>query len=199
MKTKIIITAILLMDFTSDDVLTQFNISAVAANNHMFRTISTDYVQFDKSLVDKARSMPVELRVSGTRLLVGLLKEYTESETFKNSYKKYRAEHLAGKAHGFRLPKPSDLLNNAASKMLKSGSSASALPADPSVLVRTRLKEFLEESATVDFDAKLNGHAFADPIYESKDQKWKMYYRAGKPVIEAAREEVKKWLDEVGN
>lgn len=199
MKTKLIIVAFLLMAFSADNVLTQLGISAETANNYLFRAISTNYLQFDKALVDKARSLPVDMRVSCTRLLVNLLKEYTQSETFVDSYKRYRRERLAGKSHGFRLPRPSDLLNKAIDKVSNGGSSASDLPADPAVLVRNRLKEFLKESATVDFDAKLNGDSFADPIYESKGQKWKMYYRAGKPVIEAAQNEIKKWLDRVGD
>ena len=199
MKTKLIILALILTAFTTDDVLTQFDISAQQANDCIFGAVSSDYLQFNKTLVDKARNLPLSVRVSCTRLLVKFVKEYTRSEEFASSYKKYRKEHLAGKSHGFRLPKPSDLVNKTVDKFLNGNSSQTALPADPAELVRNRLKEFLEESATVDFDAKLIGKTFSDPTYESKDQKWKMYFRAGKPVIDAAREEVKKWLQETGN
>lgn len=199
MKTKLIIVAFILMAFNVENVLTQFGVSSETANNYLFRAVSTDYVQFDKELVDRARALPVGVRVSCTRLLVNLLREYTQSETFINSYKKYRRERLAGKSHGFRLPRPSDLVNKVIDKVSNDGSASTALPADPAVLVRNRLKEFLEDSATVNFDAKLNGGVFTDPVYESKDQKWKMYYRAGKPVIEAAQDEIKKWLDRVGD
>jgi len=198
MKTKLIIVAFILMAFNVENVLTQFGISSETANNYLFRAVSTDYVQFDKELVYRARSLPVGVRVSCARLLVNLLREYTQSETFINSYKKYRRERLAGKSHGFRLPSPSDLVNKVIDKVSNDGSASTALPADPVVLVRNRLKEFLEDSATVNFDAKLNGGVFTDPVYESKNQKWKMYYRAGKPVIEAAQDEIKKWLDRVG-
>jgi len=199
MKIKLIIVAFILMAFTAENVLTQFGISAETANNYLFKAVSTDYVQFDKELIDKARSLPVSARVSCARLLVNLLREYTQSEAFINSYKKYRRERLAGKSHGFRLPRPSDLVNKTIDKVSNDGSASTALPADPAVLVRKRLKEFLEDSATVNFDAKLNGGVFTDPVYECKDQKWKMYYRAGKPVIEAAQDEIRKWLDRVGD
>ncbi|HTK18449.1 MAG TPA: hypothetical protein VL442_03000 [Mucilaginibacter sp.] len=199
MKTKLIVLAIVLMAFTTDDVLKQFDISAQQANDSIFGAMSSDYLQFNKTLVDKARSLPMNLRVSGTRLLINFIKDYTKSDEFASNYKKYRKEHLADKSHGFRLPKPSDLVNKAVDKFTNGNSSSTALPADPAELVRNRLKEFLEVSATVDFDAKLIGKTFSDPTYESKDQKWKMYFRAGKPVIDAAREEVKKWLQETGN
>ena len=43
----------------------------------------------------------------------------------------------------------------------------------------------------------MRGNMFADAKYEGKDDKWKMCYRAGKEVVGAAREEAKKWLDEL--
>ncbi|MDO3642884.1 hypothetical protein [Mucilaginibacter sp. L3T2-6] len=199
MKTKLIILAFILMAFTTDSVLDQLNITTQQANESIFGAMSSGYLQFDKVLVDKARSMPVSVQVSSTRLLVKFIKEYTQSDAFASSYKKYRKEHMVGKSHGFRLPKPSDLVNKTVDKFLKGNASAAELPGDPQALVRNRLKEFLEVSSTVDFNAQLTGKTFTDPAYESKDQKWKMYYRAGKPVIEAARDEVKKWLQETGN
>lgn len=199
MKTKLIILAFILMAFTTDDALKQLDITASQANESIFGAISSDYLQFDKVLVDKARSLPVSVRVSCTRLLVKFIKEYTQSDAFASGYKKYRKEHIVSKSHGFRLPKPSDLVNKTVDKFLKGNSSSNELPADPQDLIRNRLKEFLEVSSTVDFEAKLNGRTFSDPVYESKDQKWKMYYRAGKPVIEAAQDEIRKWLQETGN
>jgi len=199
MKTKLIVLAFILMAFTTDDVLKQFDITTQQVTENIFGAISSDYLQFDKVLVGKARNMPVSVRVSCTRLLVKFIKEYTQSDAFAESYKKYRKEHMVSKSHGFHLPRPSDLINKAADRLLNGNSSSNTLPVDPAELVRNRLKEFLEESATVDFDAKLTGKTFSDPVYESKDQKWKMYYRAGKPVIEAAQDEVRKWLQEVGN
>ena len=191
--------AFILMAFTSDDLLKQFDITAQQANESIFGAMSSDYLQFDKVLVDKARNLPVSVRVSCTRLLVKFIKEYTQTDAFAASYRKYRKEHMVGKSHGFHLPKPSELVNKAADKLLNGNSSSTALPSDPAELVRNRLKEFLEVSATVDFDAKLIGKTFSDPAYESKDQKWKMYFRAGKPVIETAQEEVRKWLQEIGD
>jgi hypothetical protein len=55
----------------------------------------------------------------------------------------------------------------------------------------------MEISATVDFEAKLEGSMFANPEYEKKSDQWKQCYRAGKAVITAAREEVTAWLKEL--
>jgi hypothetical protein len=64
-------------------------------------------------------------------------------------------------------------------------------------MVKQRLQEFLDISKTVDFDAELQGSMFKNPAYERKSAQWKMCYRAGKEVVEAAREEADKWLKEL--
>ncbi|MDW7760399.1 MAG: hypothetical protein SCM96_07160 [Acidobacteriota bacterium] len=74
-------------------------------------------------------------------------------------------------------------------------------PADPRILIRNRIREFLETSADVDFSAKLvrSGSVmrFADSEYEEKSPDWKLCFRAGKEATEAAREFAKSWLAEL--
>ena len=72
-------------------------------------------------------------------------------------------------------------------------------PADPKVLIARRLREFLDESKAVNYDAALVAGSggkmrFADQQYESKPDRWKMYYRAGKEPMEAARAFAADWL-----
>jgi hypothetical protein len=71
-------------------------------------------------------------------------------------------------------------------------------PADPKALVARRLKEFLEVSADVDFDARLVPAGklmrFADAGYEQKPPTWKLCYRAGREATAAAREAAQAWL-----
>ncbi|MDO8679168.1 MAG: hypothetical protein Q7R30_11485 [Acidobacteriota bacterium] len=77
-------------------------------------------------------------------------------------------------------------------------------PADPKAIVVLRLKEFLAESATVDFAAKTalskenKKQVFINPDYELKPMQWKMMYRAGKPAVEAARAAAQDWLKALG-
>jgi hypothetical protein len=79
---------------------------------------------------------------------------------------------------------------------------AKRFPADPRVLVARRLQEFLDVSKDVDFAAKLvpagTKQRFADPRYESKPGEWKLCYRAGKDVTDAARQFAQAWLAELG-
>jgi len=59
------------------------------------------------------------------------------------------------------------------------------------------LQDFLRISATVDFDAELDGNVFVKKEYEKKSSWWKMCFRAGRDVVQAAREDAQKWLDEL--
>ena len=74
-------------------------------------------------------------------------------------------------------------------------------PSDPRKLIKARLEEFLQVTADVDFNAALKEEyrvkKFVNPTYEKKSNEWKMAYRAGKPVVEAARSFVSSWLEEL--
>ncbi|HTF20936.1 MAG TPA: hypothetical protein VK658_22835 [Chryseolinea sp.] len=72
-------------------------------------------------------------------------------------------------------------------------------PEDPAVIIKARLNEYLQLSATVDFGAQLTGatasnRKFVNPAYEKQSLKWKAIYRAGKDVNEVASAFAKEWL-----
>jgi hypothetical protein len=72
-------------------------------------------------------------------------------------------------------------------------------PTDSRALIALRLRQFLDLTKDIPFDAKLvpagNGKMkFADPQLESKPANWKLYFRAGKEVIEAGRSFTSEWL-----
>jgi hypothetical protein len=75
-------------------------------------------------------------------------------------------------------------------------------PADPRMLIATRLHQFLDLSQKVAFDAKLAPGSggkmkFADPQYEAKSSQWKLCYRAGRQPVEAARAFAVEWLRQI--
>ena len=74
-------------------------------------------------------------------------------------------------------------------------------PANQLPFVKERLQQFLSETKDIDFSAELtdkkNKKVFVNPVYESKGYNWKMAFRAGKEVVEPAREFVQQWLDEI--
>ena len=75
-------------------------------------------------------------------------------------------------------------------------------PDNPKPLVARRLREFLQLSADVDFNAVLktqNGvSTFENPAYQAKPSQWKMCFRAGREATAAARAAVQAWLAELG-
>jgi len=74
-------------------------------------------------------------------------------------------------------------------------------PSDYKKMITSRLEEFLQVTADVDFNAQLKEEyrlkKFVNPAYEKKSAEWKMAYRAGKPAVEAARAFAKAWLAEL--
>jgi len=76
-------------------------------------------------------------------------------------------------------------------------------PADPKVMIAKRLNEFLEETKGIDYNAQLVSSGggmmrFADQQYESKTDRWKLCYRAGREPTEAARAFAADWLRQLG-
>jgi hypothetical protein len=74
-------------------------------------------------------------------------------------------------------------------------------PAEPKTLIAGRLRDFLEVSATVDFDATLVPSGakmrFEKEEYELKSADWKLCYRAGRESVGAARSFATGWLAEL--
>ena len=69
-------------------------------------------------------------------------------------------------------------------------------------MVKKWINTFLEKSADINFAAKTvkdkNGKLkFVDEEYEYKDSQWKLYYRAGKETVSAARTFAQGWLGEL--
>jgi len=75
-------------------------------------------------------------------------------------------------------------------------------PDDPKPVIVRRLKEFLQLSADVDFNATLKTQdgrsTFVNPAYQAKGSQWKMCYRAGREATAAARAAAQAWLTELG-
>jgi hypothetical protein len=74
-------------------------------------------------------------------------------------------------------------------------------PSNQLLFVKKRLEDFLNATKDIDFAAELtekNGKKiFVNPDYERKDNRWKMAFRAGREVVEPARDFVQKWIGEI--
>jgi len=75
-------------------------------------------------------------------------------------------------------------------------------PVDPNVLIAKRLRELLELTNAIPYDAKLvtgdgGVMTFADPQLERKSSDWKICYRMGREPVEAARALATEWLKQL--
>lgn len=75
-------------------------------------------------------------------------------------------------------------------------------PEDPRLMVKERMKRFMELSAGIDFNAELkdgprNKKYFVNPAYEKKSADWKKCFRMGKEAVTAARTFMESWIQEI--
>jgi hypothetical protein len=196
---SIILVAGLLMAASVLNIFDELEFSKDQAETKVMESFGRGILSTDYDIVKKARSLPESMQVEGARQLVRFAKEYTQSAGFKKQYARWRDQELGykQKKKGLGIPNPMKMIDKAIDKQINKGEDDKKLPADPDELIKKRLTKFMEISATVDFDAQLNGSMFANPEYEKKSDQWKMCYRAGKAVITAAREEVAAWLKEL--
>jgi Asp-tRNA(Asn)/Glu-tRNA(Gln) amidotransferase A subunit family amidase len=73
---------------------------------------------------------------------------------------------------------------------------------NPNPMIKKWINTFLDKSADINFDAKLEKDKygkmkFVDQQYEYKDSQWKLYFRAGKETVTAARTFAQGWLGEI--
>ena len=196
-KNTSLIIATIALSVVFADVFTNLDITKDKAKQSLVSSIGMNYLTVDRDVLSKAKNMPVEMKVEAVKELIRFAKEYSQTDAFISSYKKWRNEKINGKKKRFGIPNPTEMLDKALDKSLNKEENEKKYPSDPSVLIKQRLNEFLEVSASVDFTAELRNNMFVNPDYEKKSPQWKMCYRAGKDVVEAARVEAKAWLDEL--
>lgn len=77
----------------------------------------------------------------------------------------------------------------------------SKYPANPLHFIKMRLEQFMQESADIDFDAETYSKGgikyFTNRAYESKSNRWKMGFRAGREAVMTARTFATQWIAEI--
>jgi hypothetical protein len=192
------LTIIMISAGVLSNIYESLNISQDDAKECLFNSIVEGFVVRGDhhDLVSNARALPASVRAEGVRELILMAKSYAATEKFKKDYKKWRSKKLSG-GGGKGIPNFGKMLDKAIDNRLEKEKNEKLYPVEPDDMIRKRLTDFLEISATVDFDAEVNGGQFVQTEYQNKSSWWKMCFRAGKPVIDAAREEAQKWLDEL--
>lgn len=178
------------------DVFETLQIGRDKAEQLMASSFASGKPQATSELVKAAKSLETGIKVEAARELVRAAKAYTETSAFQADYTKWRDEQLGYATKPTNAVRnPLGMLERKLDKKLNAKKDESKYPAKASDAVKLRLQEFLDLSATVDFSARLtSGSRFENSAYEAKPNEWKACYRAGEPVVKAAREEVEKWL-----
>jgi hypothetical protein len=178
------------------DVFETLQIERDKAEQLMARSFASGKPQATSDLVKTARNLETDVKVAAVRELVKAAKAYTETSAFQSDYTRWRDEQLGyATKPTSAVRNPLGMLERKLDKKLNAKKDESKYPAKASDAVKQRLQEFLDLSATVDFGARLtSGRRFENSAYEAKPNEWKACYRAGEPVVKAAREEVEKWL-----
>lgn len=197
-KIILVLISFALLSSTIIDFCDDIEITKQKAKEYLLQSITSAVLQADGNVVSKTKSLPLELKVEGIKQLMQLAKEYTSSEEFKSDYKKWRHARLnPDEKTRLGIPKFGKMINNKIDNTVDKEKNEKIYPSDPTDMVKQRLQDFLRVSKTVDFDAEVSNGRFTKKEYESKSAQWKMCYRAGKEVVEAAREEAKQWLAEL--
>ncbi len=72
---------------------------------------------------------------------------------------------------------------------------------NPKRILKNWIERFLNDSKDIDFNAQLKSdrgrQIFVNPEYERKSSQWKLYFRAGKEPVEAARKFAQSWLSDL--
>ena len=182
------------------DVLQQLGYSKNDAMRDAVFSIAVGQFGMDDGAEKRLRAASPEMRAAMVEQGLIWLKAYTATPQFEKDYQAFRNDY-----------KPEEPGTEGSAEDIASareyyneqlGEWKQNYPATGREMVRRRLREFLQESADVDFNAKLvrkgNKMRFANEQYEDeKSGDWKLCYRAGKAPVEKARAFTKAWLAEL--
>ncbi len=123
-------------------------------------------------------------------LLVQSRKQLKEAEDPNNRY-----------VVNYKKNYPNAVKQNDENYLRQLGEWEAEYPSNHLLFVKRRLETFLTETKDIDFGAELivsgTVKKFVKREYESKSNRWKMAFRAGKEVVEPAREFVQSWIAEI--
>ncbi len=185
------------------DVFGQLDLNQSKGEKLILSTLGSGETNYSSELVKQARGLSDEAKVSVIRGLIQHAREYSTGSKFKKDYLSWRDEKLGYKQKGLgALRNPLGALerkvDSEVDRQLNKADDEKKYPSDPNMMLRKRLEAFMEISATVDFNASTRTAGgtvyFNNSDYEGKPNEWKACFRAGEPVVKAAREEVAKWL-----
>jgi hypothetical protein len=186
--------------FGAGDVLQQLGYRKDDAARDAVFAVSVGQFGIDDGAKKKLRAASPEMRAALVEQGLVWLKAYTQTPQFEQAYQEHRNDYkpeapgTEGSAEDIASAR--EYYNEQLAEWKQNYSATGR------EMVKRRLREFLQESANVDFNAKLvrrdNKMRFANEQYEDEtSDEWKFCYRAGRLPVEKARAFAKTWLAEM--
>ncbi|HYH07241.1 MAG TPA: hypothetical protein VEK11_09320 [Thermoanaerobaculia bacterium] len=181
------------------DILQQLRLSKEDAQRDVVFSFAVGQLGHD-ALRNAFKKATPEARVALVEQVLVWTKTYTQTPQFEQAYQAFRNDYkpeepgTEGSAEDLQYAR--EQYKEAVAEWKRE------YPATGKEMVRRRLREFLKESADVDYSAKLvrreGKMRFVNETYEDeKSGEWKVCYRAGKEPVEKARTFAKAWLAEL--
>ena len=182
------------MEKRYSDIFRQLGLETEEAESYIVSNILGGSTSFPRTKV--MVSLALNKRAEAVKEIGNYIKAYVQTPAFAKEYATTRSDQKPEAPIG--LYKNEE--NMAAYKEdLKRWEAE--YPANFNELLKRKLKEFLQLTSDIDYDAKLtqrwNKMVFSDPALEAKDPFWKACFRSGKTTVDAARTYAQQWLSEL--
>lgn len=154
--------------------------------NNMIKSAKQAVQQTEESV----KKAPAEMKAIFEKTAEAAKQNLKQAEDPNNKYQKAYAQNFANAEKH---------LKDAYENQLKNWEEK--YPSNHLLYIKERLKEFLDATGGIDFDAELIEKKgikyFVKPEYERKGDRWKLAFRAGKSAVETARTFAQEWLNEI--
>ena len=179
---------------TYNDIFTRLGLQTGEAESYIIENITGGSTTFPTTSI--MAKLALNKREEAIKEMGNYIKSYVQTPQFAKEYATTRSdlkpEHPPALYQG-----PEDMA--AYKEDLKRWEAD--YPATVNGLLKKKLKEFLQLTSDINYNAKLEKRGdkmiFSDPSLESKDEFWKACFRSGKPTVDAARAFATRWLQEL--
>lgn len=179
--------------------LPQVGISQADAERDFVFSVSVGQFGFDDAVKKRMKAASPEARVAMVEQGLAWMKAFAATPQFEKAYQAFRNDYKPEEPGTEGSAEDLEYARNYYNEQLAEWKAN--YPATSKEMLRRRLREFLEVSRDVDYDAQLvrkgRKMVFVNEDYESQSEEWKRCFRAGKAPVEKARAIAKSWLAEL--
>jgi hypothetical protein len=195
----LIVTAFSLFSFRQvqsvyENIFEQLGLQAEEATSYIHANIIDGSASFPTTRVMAA--LALDKREEAVKAIGQYVKDYVQSPAFAVQYKTAREDQKPQKPEGLYQNQENMAIYREDLKRWEA-----EYPSNIKALLKQRLTQFLQQTASIDYNAKLvpfgRKMIFADPELEAKDPFWKACFRSGKRTVDAARAFAQQWLAEL--